>query len=144
MTEQVTAQDVYERIRAYFSKPGARLARKDVPNPRHDLDPEFEPATILQCSYRMEDADRTVRRCAAGCLLDDEAYYELCIEDAEGEAWEMVAGAFQEALGEFTPEARHFVGDAQSTHDQRDTIDAADFVRRLDIMASGHGLEVVS
>lgn len=57
----MTTQEAYERMRVYFSRPGAKRALA----PGHWTDDD-EPV----CVYRTPDGDA----CAAGCLIPDELY----------------------------------------------------------------------
>lgn len=56
----MTTQEAYERMRVYFSRPGAKRAITD--------DPADDDHTL--CCYRTEDG----AACAVGCLIPDELY----------------------------------------------------------------------
>ena len=56
----MTTQEAYDDIRAYFTRPGAKLAVGSSNNPN-----PFGPP----CKYRTEDGDQ----CAVGCLIPEAA-----------------------------------------------------------------------
>lgn len=129
-----TTQEVYEFIRAYFSRPNARLAKVDG----------------VQCVYR----DRIDgAKCAVGCLISDELYdsprgadYDESLgESIEGNSVDEIvtlSDQLRDLLDGNTPEGRKkldFLKRAQYSHDLlSDT--AADLVVLLDDIALDYEL----
>ena len=133
-------QELYEKQRAYFSQPGARLAKDD------------EGA----CQYRVDDfPDESA--CAVGCLISNEFFIEHMSgnEDTNGSSvWELTSQSFwldlqDELFGESFLEEDEldslcaYLADTQKIHDQ-EVVDAADFVKSLDEYAAKIGLKVVT
>lgn len=129
-----TTQEVYEHIRAYFSRPDAVLAK-------------FQSS----CVYRDPDGNK----CAVGCLISDELY-DAPIEDEYNEYNQTLGDRIEEnpvaeivglsqlhdLLNGDSPEGRkklEFLTAAQKAHDTH-AEDAADFVRALDLIARIHEL----
>lgn len=118
-------QTAYERMRAFFSRPDAVLARTDeISSP--------------SCLYRLDPHNPSSPGCAVGCLIPDTIYNETF----EG------IGGIEELLDEgpfelhvlFSNVDLEFLRDAQEAHDTRAT-DAADFVRLLDEIAPVYSLD---
>lgn len=127
-TPPANAQEAYERIRAYFSEPGAVLAKSEYGS----------------CYYRAEDG---IAKCAVGCLIPDELYDKIINEDDGETLGEAIEGNALSELVDFTllkpivngddevgQNKLHFLEDAQRLHD-RVAASAADFVVKLDALA---------
>lgn len=148
-----TLQEVYEKIRTYFSRPGAILAKGDTTH--------GSPA----CWYRSKDGDK----CAVGCLISDEMYFALRdqsdfeldelgaiygVKDAlahrlrngENGNLRVLAGilGLDKTDGSFADERKfNFLQDAQRLHDH-DAKSAEEFVTSLDTLARSYSLQVVA
>lgn len=108
-------QEAYERIRTYFSRPGAELAYSDEG----------------ECCYRTPDGNA----CALGCLLPDELY----TAHMEGKNALIIIGrnpAVRTFLANVDP---RFLDKAQKHHDN--AYDTADFISTLDLTAEQYGLK---
>lgn len=111
----MTKQEAYERIRAYFSREGAVLAKDE-----------------FGCYYRM-GAVATGDACAVGCLIPDEKYtYRM-----EQRGVEVVYAKCPELkpLDDFLRRAQH-------KHDS--STEVSTFIKELDALADAEGLEVVA
>lgn len=125
-TIDLTPQQAYEKMREYFSQPGAKLASIRRPN----------NIMATYCSYHMLDEDEVVRQCAVGCLFEPEVAQEL--EFAGGTAFSL----FEEGVVAGPDELREFLSAAQTAHDGADTVEG--FLKRLDERAAEYGIEVAS
>lgn len=146
-----TTQEVYEFQRAYFSRPGAVLAKII-----HRYTEEGDPVT--SCLYRTQDGNK----CAVGCLIPD-SIYDKAIEDDDSPEWvdhetigEQIEGnpvdevvhwpELRELLNGESEEGQrklHFLEQAQQLHDNT-AKDAADLVRLLDVLAHEFHLQLVT
>lgn len=111
-----TTQSAYDKIRAYFSKPGATIA--------YDVE-------IRACRYRTSDG----RKCAVGCLVPD-SLYTKSMENMPG--WSAIEAAGLEDM--FADVSHTFLNNAQSAHDHAMSVE--DFLRMLDGIALDEGIEV--
>jgi hypothetical protein len=146
MSETTKAQEAYEAVRAYFSRPDAVLARTI------NVDDESE------CSYR----DGEGNKCAVGCLISDELYDKLVdesrlrlddygrIEGIDDELKDRFAkgenGNLKELagiIGYDDLKRFQFLASAQSAHDMQ-AKDAPHLVTLLDRIAGEQGLQVVT
>jgi len=146
MSETTKAQEAYEAVRAYFSRPGAELARSGERGPDSE------------CKYRDEEG----RKCAVGCLISDELYDKLNDESGlflddfgrvEGVQHELEKrfekgenGNLKELAGIIGYDDRPrflFLASAQSAHDM-EADDASHLVVLLDRIAKNQGLRVVT
>lgn len=119
-----TAQEAYDQIVEYFSRPEARLGHEDG-----------------QGRYRTSDG----RKCAVGCLIDDEHY------DPEWDTGEYsgvnsllhtsrsMRAAFDLPLRRQDEEFVNFLSDAQLRHDAARSVDS--FLATLKALAHGYGLQ---
>jgi hypothetical protein len=121
-------QTAYERIREYFSRPGAEQAvvtyGTDAPS----------------CRYRTPEGNA----CAAGCLIPDELYDE----GLEGGTFYALVDPLhatpyynEELKAYFANVDPQFVRQAQIEHDDLGA-DFDTFIVRLDALALTHGLSV--
>jgi hypothetical protein len=134
----MTLQEAYEKMRAYFSQPGARLARLGKGS---------------TCEYITKDG----RQCAVGCLIDQTWLVDnadvnaigslACFFEPEEHDDSELAEEFLEQLGMTRDDKDSrlvgFLHTAQSAHDS-DADDAADFVKHLDTIAVSYGLKLVA
>jgi hypothetical protein len=126
---QLTAQDAYEKIREYFTRPGAVLAR--------DPDPTAPSERNFVCSYRTTDG----HACAFGCLIPDDLYDK---NSMEGKSAPHVLDSHPELARMFNVEARRFIDVAQGTHDSSATTDVPNFIFKLDLEARAFGLKAAA
>lgn len=122
-------QAAYNEIRAYFSRPGAVLAK-----------------TPSSCLYRMVDEDGVVHACAVGCRLSDAWIEAHGGEEAVNECGSVygLLDTYPDVaaiVGETTTLLLSFHNAAQQLHDL-EAKDAADFVRLLDGLARKYALVV--
>ena len=128
----MTTQEAYDDIRAYFTRPGAKLAVSS------------SSTNTTPCKYRTEDGDQ----CAVGCLIP-EALYSPRMEDQPLKA---LLRSFPDVATHlcWTPETVAFLQGAQRRHDQSAWYEhrslGGDGVRRfiglLDELAECLGLEL--
>lgn len=117
-------QTAYDKIRTYFSKPGADFAVSRSEG---------------MCRYRVVDEDGVTRKCAVGVLIPDERYGS----DMEGGA---VQDVLDEAFGHegYDADFLVFCERAQTAHDSEafggKSVPA--FIRGLDELARQYGLKV--
>jgi len=149
----MTTQEAYERMRAYFSRPGAK--RAVTINPDAEDDP--------MCCYRTPEGDA----CAAGCLIPDEVYDPVIEQSSISEvmrgtvplrvegAWTEKKVAVPQIAAALEGIDRRFLDEAQHLHD-RSTVSCYDengnyvetpntvetFIRDLDKWADECGLDV--
>jgi hypothetical protein len=114
-----TLQEMYDKQRKYFSRPGAVLAKAA---------PLGEA-----CSYRDENGNA----CAVGCLIPDNAY-DPSFENAG------IAGLYPNSeLQALFGDEGVFYGYLQETQDAHDNAkDVPAFLLELDRIAMDYGLEV--
>lgn len=111
----MTNQEAYEAIRAYFTRPRARLAK--------DADGG--------CFYRWGGRRTARTKCAVGCLIPNDQYDP----DFEGcSAYLLVPKV--PVLADIN---RDFLERVQNAHDVSD--DVAEFLTRLDKVARSYGVE---
>lgn len=116
--------EAYEKIKAYFSKPGARLAQ--VRN---------ENGAILSCEYLAPDG----AKCAVGCLIP-KALYTTDIEgksafEAMDDLRDNDPKLYEATFGDVN---LGFLEVAQQAHDEARTVEA--FLERLEEEATFYGL----
>lgn len=122
-------QAAYNEIRAYFSRPGAILAKEDI-------------GGGTACLYRTSEG----HACAVGCRISD-----AWIEAHGGVEAVNNCGGIQSLVNEY-PDAKWIVGNvgaplfrfharAQRAHDSI-AKSPKDFVKLLDIIAKENGLDV--
>jgi hypothetical protein len=123
----MTKQQAYNKMRRYFTQPGAELSKDKSEN---------------LCFYRKRNGK--VRKCAIGCLFPDRLYTEeMENRDAQG-----VLARFpqlREYFGISDPyddELADFMLDAQTAHDSSATVKG--FLRKLDAAARRHGVKVAT
>jgi hypothetical protein len=144
----VTTQEAYEKMRAWFTQPGARLAMK--------------PDPTGGCLYHGDQAgseypELAGTKCAVGCLIPDALYTPTLEVVGSLAEWEAVmtedhyyhraeeinaVGAVWNALGMDDHDKFQFLLAAQQAHDSSD--DASMFVSRLDEIAASNNLAVLS
>ena len=135
----MTAQEAYDRIRAYFSQPGAQLAKTPNTNGR-------------TCWYRINAVSYSTG-CAVGCLIPDELYDPHLDDLDDGTSIGDVVMAANEGdevcekivnyLGiHEDDDLFNFLQDAQLAHDCSSTIET--FFKSLDKYAQDAGLTVAS
>ena len=133
LSDNPTTQEVYEHIRAYFSRPEAVLAKGDNG----------------WCQYRTAEGNK----CAVGCLIPDEMYFQVVDSDDSGLSEQRIEehpveeivewGQLHDLLNGDSDEGRRklaFLTATQKAHD-RHAMDAADFVRALDLIGRIYELE---
>jgi hypothetical protein len=119
----MTTQEAYESIRAYFTRPGAQLAKKEN---------GF-------CSYRL-DTSSGVAKCAVGCLIPDDLYNYKMEDVRVG----VLIRQFPELNPIFEGVSIAFLENAQWAHDATETEDVEEFIEELDRVALyKHQLKVV-
>lgn len=135
LVDSLTTQEAYERIRTYFTRPDAVLAR----NPMSGT-----------CYYR----DSEGNKCAVGCLIPDELYDKQLSENVtlgskiEGKNMNAAIEAHEELrdlLNGLSPEGRKkraFLAEAQGHHDSTSTNSVEEFIVKLDATAIAYGLTV--
>lgn len=123
----MTKQEAYERIRVYFTKPGAQLAQS-------------EDASV--CSYKTSDG----RRCAVGCLMPDKLYNRRFENRNICELAQLPEAAPLFAYLGIAHGTRYvdndllvFLSDAQDAHDRASSV--SDFIRTLDDKAYDQDLD---
>lgn len=117
----MTTQEAYDKMRAWFTKPGAQLAKDE-----RGL-----------CCYRLNGRRNAKVRCAAGCLIPDRLY------DREFEGHDTdVLYDDPDLASIFGCVDREFLQQAQETHDGAKTV--AEFLSQLDEDAAAFGLEVAA
>lgn len=92
-------------------------------------------APINACRYRVEEADGTVLKCAAGCLITDEEYAARHVDRLEGNGWATLYDELGLTGGQ---NQMHFIYELQRIHDRTDNV--AEWPNRLRIFAHEHGL----
>lgn len=136
----MTTQEAYERIREYFSRPGAELGKSDHGS----------------CAYITASG----AKCAVGCLIPDEilskwgnslnesgsleglkdgvvdnyGHFFMAFRDIPG-LQELLNGEDAEGQRKFD-----FLSEAQKRHDDSFTKTAEQFVAKLDVLAGEFGL----
>lgn len=135
----MTTQEAYEAIRAYFTRPGAKIA----------IDPEEG------CVYRGDGNPNSDCRCAFGCLIPDDLY-RPSFEGVNVIRVLEIEPKLAKHLGEVatTSQGNSFLIDAQARHDNSmydyngnrvsNEEALANFITRLDALAKTHGLRVVA
>lgn len=121
-----TINEAYNRIKEYFSQPGARIALEDP-----DVQQEFR-----RCVYLAEDG----AKCAVGCLMSEEEW----IPDIEGmPASEVIhkLGWYEGEDYEFVQTMGDFLDDCQLIHDKSESVES--FLISLDTMAENWNIPVV-
>lgn len=114
----MNTQQVYEKIRAHFTQPGAELATE----------------TSRGCVYRGDYHAHSPVRCAVGVLIPDELY------EPDMEDYTSVSGSVRKLLEEQGIDIK-FVHNCQLAHDR--SVSVEDFVERLDDLARVELLDVV-
>jgi hypothetical protein len=118
----VTAQEVYDSIKAWFSQDDVLMGMQNG-----------------ECLYRGNDHDPRSRiRCAFGCLIPDKLYHQrmewLTIHDVLRDYPDL------EASLSLTSDALTFARDAQEAHDNNAPHKGA-FLGRLHSLAAEYGLQ---
>lgn len=123
---KLSRQDVIDRVKEYFSRPGAVLAQ--FPDP--------EAARGKRCVYRGDNDPHSPVRCAVGCLIPDELYRSE-MEDKTADA---VLDSYPELTRRLfgTVTVRSFLSAIQTRHDSADTVE--EFLDSLRIFAMAKGL----
>jgi len=131
----VTTQEAYEKMRAWFSRPEAVLAREEWTD-------EEGFTHIERCFYREGHAAESEVRCAIGCLIPDELYDH----GFEGTAAHALvhSSMFPELAEFFGTVSADFLSAAQAEHDDDRNETPDDFVRALDKLTEQYGLELVA
>jgi hypothetical protein len=119
-----STQEAYERIRRYFSRPSAQLAK------------HIGPLDTTNCEYR-KGRQRNGRACAVGCLIPNELYTSRLEDQPAGEAIRFSDGLFTY----FRNVNELFLENAQHAHDRLATT-APHFVSLLDDLARDFNLTV--
>lgn len=140
-------QSVYETVRAYFTRPGAVLAKKRLKRAN-----EYGDKSV--CAYR----DPKGNKCAFGCQLSDELYDTLLNNGFDLEGMGNIAGIseslrrmpasdnYQELrrlIGRPGTQLNEFQLSIQAAHDLF-AADATEFVQLLDSAARQYGLKVAT
>lgn len=133
-------QEAYERIREFFSRPDAQLAKRG-------------DGGMPACFYRGDSNPASPLRCAVGCLIPDELYVPeldeglgvVEIRDAavtDGDEAARALAEFFEAgtSGAEADDLWAFLAEAQNAHDSSG--DTEEFVKMLNSIAKSHNLEV--
>ncbi len=128
MPKKPTVQQAYDRIRAYFSKPGARIAFSDEAN---------------TCRYRYTDSGGHIRKCAIGCLIpkkDYEPQYDFNMTTHQVlQALGWVDGPYPTSDDDLSV----FLVLAQTRHDEQGASGSPQqFIADLDLLAADSGLIV--
>lgn len=121
----MTTQQAYERIRAYFTQPGAQLARVPAAD-------ELDPA---DCVYRKRKGNR-ILKCSVGCLIPKNMY-DPSMEGLA--AVQLFDGRYPGLSEHFSGVNKDFLSMAQSAHDDAKSVE--DFIQELDRLARSHRLE---
>ncbi len=146
-TFDLPPQAAYERIRAYFTAPGAELGRST-------------DSRDGACSYRGVNEGRPVK-CAVGCLIPDSEYDPIMdtgsyvmqeFENSHDEGLDYVATTIDttfddlHAAGVFSVNGNSQLADllsaVQTAHDSSDSTE--EFIDTLDRTAVAYGLKVLA
>lgn len=142
----MNAQQAYEGIRTFFSRPGAELSKTASGACFYRFDPSKldrdEDFSAVSADYDICVAEAPLR-CAVGCLIPDDKY------DPQ---WDVEHGNLSEII-EYEPEqwaaifgddpaTYDFLREAQSSHDGAP--DVPTFLSALDTDAKRFGLQVAS
>jgi hypothetical protein len=119
-----STQEAYERIRRYFSRPSADLAKS------------IDLFGSTFCEYR-KGRQRNGRACAVGCLIPNELYSTSLEENSVGQ----IFSYFPTLKEYFANVNREFLADAQNLHDDK-AASAPHFVSLLDDLARDFNLTV--
>lgn len=118
-----TIQEAYDRIREWFSRPGAERSLADG-----------------VCRYRATGKNGEVLKCAMGVLIPDEVYdpaWEFSLEDPG-----LDGGQIARKMGWRKRGLIDFVEYAQRAHDHSGYGGVMEFLGRLDNLAQRYGLKV--
>jgi len=125
MRKRYNAQEAYEGMREWFSRPNAEFG--------------YDHAERM-CVYRLDGDPTSLVRCAYGSLIPDEVY------DPVSENLTVSSDDLPKPMQLWANEdAREFMTAAQSKHDYLARYDKTtdEFVRGLDDLAAEYGLTVI-
>jgi hypothetical protein len=128
----MTTQEAYDQMRAWFTRPGAQLARTATIT--------VDGLNVHGCHYRLPAEPQAQKRCAIGCLIPD-AIYDPAIEDQSIGTVLMAHRLIDDLLDQVDI---HFLEQAQELHDYNGTANVNEFVIGLDNIATRHGLKVAA
>lgn len=114
----MTTQEAYDRIREFFLRPEAELARSGE-------------SSFATCYYRKGEVADSPVRCAVGCLIPDE-HYSRSFEGVS-------VSALDYDFGEVNID---FLEHAQDAHDRAASVE--EFLSALSSVAHRFGLEVAA